>query len=284
MKANWGLLLLPSLLLFLLLLIVPQFVFLRTSFFRDLGVGQFEPGFRLDNYVEVFTDRFYLRSLLLNFYVSFCAVALSLLCAFPVAYILARMRSRWATIILALIVVSSLISVTIKVLGLMIIFGADGPFNRLALGLGLVSERLKLVGTEIGVIIGLTHYVLGFLILLLYSVIRTIPRSLEEAARIHGASRLRVFWRIVIPLSLPGVANGALIVFNLCMGAFVSAAILGGGKVLTLPVIIERTIVLETQYALGAALSGVLLATVLLINVAADRGLRRSQVVRGVRV
>ena len=98
-------------------------------------------------------------------------------------------------------------------------------------------------------------------------LIQTIPRSLEEAARIHGASRWRTMWRVVIPLSLPGIVNGSLIVFNLSMGAFVSAALLGGGKVLTLPVVIERTIVLETEYAMGGALSAILLGTVLLINI-----------------
>ena len=110
------------------------------------------------------------------------------------------------------------------------------------------------------------HYVMGFMVLMLFSVIQAIPRSLEEAALIHGATRWRVFSRIVIPLSLPGVVSGALIMFNLCMGAFVSAALLGGGKVLTFPVIIERTIILETRYAMAGTLSAVLLISVLLIN------------------
>jgi putative spermidine/putrescine transport system permease protein len=106
------------------------------------------------------------------------------------------------------------------------------------------------------------------MILVLFSVIQTIPRSLEEAALIHGASRARMFWRIVVPLSLPGLVGGALIVFNLSMGAFTSAALLGGGRVLTLPVLIQRTILLENKYAMAAALSALLLALVLAINVA----------------
>jgi putative spermidine/putrescine transport system permease protein len=115
-------------------------------------------------------------------------------------------------------------------------------------------------------VIGLMHFTLGFGVLLLYSVISTIPRSLEDAAAIHGASRPRVFWRVVLPLSLPGAIAGGLIMFNLCMGVFVSAAILGSGKVLTLPVLIQRTIILENRYAMGAALAAVLLVGALLIN------------------
>ena len=115
----------------------------------------------------------------------------------------------------------------------------------------------------------------------LFSVIQTIPRSLEEAARIHGASRWRTMWRVVIPLSLPGIVNGSLIVFNLSMGAFVSAALLGGGKVLTLPpVVIERTIVLETTYAMGGTLSAILLGTVLLINAVSVLLVRRLRAAR----
>ena len=91
-------------------------------------------------------------------------------------------------------------------------------------------------------VVGLSYFSFGFAVMLLYAVIRTIPRQLEEAAIIHGAGRLRTFWRILLPLSLPGVAGGFLTVFNLCMGAFTSAALLGAGRVLTLPVLIERTI------------------------------------------
>ena len=102
--------------------------------------------------------------------------------------------------------------------------------------------------------------------LVLFSMVQTIPRSLEEAAQIHGASRGRVFRRVVIPLCLPGLIGGSLMVFNLSMGAFTSAALLGGGKVLTLPVLIQRSIILETRYGMGAALSATLLVAVFLIN------------------
>src|SRR5690606_7223437 len=104
-------------------------------------------------------------------------------------------------------------------------------------------------------LIGLAQYAVGFMVLLLYGVLQSIPRSLEDAARVHGASLWRVFLRVLIPLSLPGITNGALIVFNLCMGAFTSAALLGGGRVLTLPVLIQQTLMVETRYGMAAALA-----------------------------
>lgn len=280
MNARWNLVLLPSAVVMLVLLFGTQFVFLRAGFYEDLGLGLIGDQLQIDNYVTAFRDSFYLGSLWLTIYLSAIVVACSLLLAYPAAYAIARMRSKWAMLVLAAIVVSSFVTVVIKVLGLIIIFGADGPINSLLNALGITDSPVRIVGTLAGVVIGLMHYVLGFLVLLLFSVIQTIPRSLEEAAQIHGASRWRTMWRVVIPLSLPGIVNGALIVFNLSMGAFVSAVLLGAGRVLTLPVVIEQTIVLQTEYGMGSALSAVLLASVLIINVISVLLVRRMRAAR----
>ena len=268
MRANWTLVLLPPMLFSFLLLGGTQFLFIRAGFYEDLGIGLIGNELVLSNYVTAFTDSFYFDALLLNIKVSSVVVICGVLCAYPVAYVIARMQSKqWAMILLAAIVVSSFVTIVIKVLGLIIIFGSDGALNRTLMGLGLIDEPLQIVGNIYGVVVGLMHYVLGFMVLMLFSVIQTIPRSLEEAALIHGASPYRMFMRVVFPLSLPGVVTGALIIFNLCMGAFVSAALLGGGRVLTLPVVVERTIVLDIEYAMGGTLSAILLISVILINV-----------------
>ncbi|MDA0260951.1 MAG: ABC transporter permease [Proteobacteria bacterium] len=280
MKARWEVLLLPSFIFCMALLIGTQFLFIRAGFFEDLGLGLLGTEFKLINYVELIQDPFYWNSLFLNIYLSAIVVVITLIFAYPVAYVVARMRSRWAMMLLAAIVVSSFVTIVIKALGLIIIFGTDGPLNLILVGLGIIDKPIKIVGNVFGVVVGLMHYVLGFMVLMLFSVIQAIPRSLEEAAQIHGASRWRVFARVVIPLSLPGVISGALIMFNLCMGAFVSAAILGGGKVLTLPVVIERTIVLESRYAMAGTLSAVLLLSVLLINLLSVYLVRRMRSAR----
>lgn len=266
MKARWEALLLPPLVVSFLLFAVPQFVFLRVSFFRDVGLGRVGSAFELSNYTQFLTDPFYLWSLALTIYLSAIAAFLAAIFGFPVAYILARMRSRWAPVLLATIVIASFITVVIKVLGLIIIFSATGPVNRVLMALAVVDRPIQVLGNRLGVVIGLLHYTMAFMVLVLFSLIQAIPRSLEEAAQVHGAGRARVFWRVVIPLSLPGLVAGSLTAFNLCMGAFTSAALLGGGKVLTLPVLIQRTIVLETRYGMAAAMSAVLLVAVFLIN------------------
>ena len=132
----------------------------------------------------------------------------------------------------------------------------------------MVQRPLSPYGSLWGVVVSQLLYTLPFMLLTLFSVIRTIPRSLEDAAEIHGAARWRVMWRVVVPLSLPGVIAGTLVVFNLSAGSFTSPALLGGGKVLTLPVLIQQTAMAQTKYGLAGALSAVLLLSVLLINLA----------------
>lgn len=268
MKARWHLILVPSLIVSLFLLLASQITFLRGSFFKDLRLGRLGTELTLENYARFLTDPLYLDSLILTTRLSATVAILTLVLAYPVAYILARMTSRWAMALLAALVAASFITIVIKVLGLIIIFSSGGALNRGLMALGIMAKPITIVGQPSGVVVGLMHFTLGFAVLLLYGVIRTIPLSLEDAATIHGAPRWRVFWRVVIPLSLPGLVVTALIVFNLCMGAFTSAALIGGGKVYTLPVLIQQTVIMQTRYAMGATISAVLMAVTLLINLA----------------
>lgn len=276
MNVRWGAWLVPPLVVSFLLFAIPQLVFLRMSLFRDLGLGRLGTRVEVGNYVESLSDPFYLSSLGLTVVLSAITVVLALLFGFPVAYVLARMRSRWGSVLLAVLVISSFVTVVIKVLGLIILFSANGPLNRTLVALG-VEGGVQMLGNRIGVVIGLLHYTLAFVVLLLFSVVQTIPRSLEEAAQVHAANRWRVFRRVVIPLCLPGIIAAALTVFNLSMGAFTSAALLGGGKVLTLPVLVQRTIILETKYGMGAALSAILLVAVVFINAVSIVAVARAQ-------
>lgn len=267
MNTRWEYLLIPSFVVSFVLLAASQLTFLRGSLSADMGLGNLSKAMGWGNYQTLFTDEFYLRSLWLTVKVSAIATVCTLLMSFPVAYVIARMRSRWAMIMLAGVVVSSFVTIVIKVYGLIVIFSADGGFNKLMMAIGLLDRPYTIIGNPTGVVVGLMQFTMGFAVLLLYSVVRTIPTSLEEAATVHGASRPRVFWRVILPLSLPGVIVGALMMFNMCMGAFTSASLLGGGRVFTLPVLIQRAVIVETKYGMGATLAAVLLVSVILINV-----------------
>lgn len=266
-RVRWGWLLWPPLVLSFLLFALPQIFFVWMSFYRNLGFGRIAPVFTIANYSRVFTDPLYISSLGLTLYLSATVTLIDVVLGFPTAYVLARARSRWASFWISVLLISSFITVVIKVLGLIVILSQNGLVNRLLQALGLVEAPLLLLSNNTGVLVGLIHYTLPLLVMLLFSMIQTIPLSLEEAAEIHGASRLAVFRRVLLPLAMPGLIAGSLMVFNMSMGAFTSAVLLGGGRVLTLPVLIQRKIIFDVDYPFGSALATVLLLVVFLLNV-----------------
>ena len=264
---SWRWLLWPSLALSVLLFALPQVFFIAMGLHRNLGFGRISETYTAANYVRIATDPLYLWSFGLTVALSLAVTVIGLVLGFPTAYVLARARARCASFLVSVLLISSFISVVIKVLGLIVILGDNGLVNSTLRAVRLPAIRM--LGNETGVLVGLVHYTLPFLVLILFSMIQTIPRSLEEAAAVHGASRLRVFRRVVLPLAMPGVITGGLIAFNMSMGAFTSAVLLGGGRVLTLPVLIQRKIVFDVDYPLGSALSTALVVSVLILNVAA---------------
>ena len=266
MKARRDLVLVPSLIISFVLMITSQLIFLKSSLFKDLGLGRTGDEVVFTNYIRFFTDDFYIHVLWLTVQVSFLAMLFTLIFGFPVAYMIARLRSRWAMVLLAGIVISTFVTIVIKVFGIYIMFSSSGIINKFLMGSGLLEKPFTVIGNNAGVVVGLMHFTLGFGVLVLYSVVQTIPRSLEEAAQIHGSNRWRVWRRVIIPLSLPGVTVSALMIFNMCMGAFTSAALLGGGRVFTLPVLIQRIVIMEVKYSMGGTLAAILLVSVLLIN------------------
>lgn len=264
------LIIIPALLSFGLL-VFPQAGFIWMSFHEDLGYGQVADETSLANYITIFTDSFYLRTIWLTLYLSAGATLTALLLAFPTAYALARIGGWTARVVLTLILTTSLITIVIKLLGLNILLGSSGLVNQTLQFLGIINAPLVLTNNEFGVYIGLIQYTLPILILLLFSVVQTIPPAMEEAAEIHGASRFYIWSRILLPLAKPGILAGGLIAFNMSMGAFTSAVLLGGGRVITMPVLIQQKMIQSTEYGMAAALSTVLLVFVFLLNILVAR-------------
>lgn len=275
LRFRWEWLLGPPLAASLILFVVPQLRFLRVSFYRDLGYARIDPVLTAENYVRFFTDPLLLQSLALTVALSAVTSLACLVMATPTAYLLARWRSPWVSLLVAVLLASSFVTIIIKVLGLNVLLSSEGLLNRALLALHLAAEPVRFLGNRLGVVIGLVHYVLPLMVLVLFSVFQTIPRRLEEAAEVHGASRAAVFRTVVFPLSLPGVIAGLLMIFNLCMGAFTTPAVLGGGRVQTLTVLIERKVRQDVDYPFGAAMATVLLVSVLGLNALTTFGVTR---------
>jgi len=158
------------------LLCAAQLAFLEGSLRRDLGLGRVAETISLENFVRFFGDSFYLEVLWITIKVSGLATLGTLLLGYPVAYSIARMRSRFAPMLLAGIVVASFVTIVIKAYGLIIIFSGKGWLNRALMATGLASEPYSIFGTQEGIVIGLMQFTIGYSVLVLYSVIRTRAR------------------------------------------------------------------------------------------------------------
>jgi putative spermidine/putrescine transport system permease protein len=263
----WRLILIVPLAVSLLLFAIPQYFFVSTSFHQNLGYGRFGEVLTLANYERIFTDSLYLAALGRTLALSAITAGICLVLGFPVAYVLARSESKWISLLLGLLVAATFITPVVKDLGLIILLSQGGLVNATLEALGLASAPVRWLGSEAGVVIGLAHYTLPLIVLMLHTVIQTVPRSLEDAAHAHGASRLRVFYAIIIPIIMPGMVAAALMVFNLAAGAFTTPALLGGGRVLTFPILIQRSVILDVDYPFAAALSSILLLFVFALNI-----------------
>lgn len=251
----------------LLLFAIPQYFFISTSFHQNLGYGKFSEAFTLHNYHRIFTDTLYLAALGKTLALSAITAGVCLMVGFPVAYVLARTQSKWVSLLLGLLVVSTFITPVVKDLGMIILLSQGGIVNAMLSVMGLISAPVHWLGSEAGVIIGLAHYTLPLIVLMLHTVIQTVPRNLEDAAHAHGASRARVFYGVIIPIIMPGMVAAALMVFNLAAGAFTTPALLGGGRVLTFSILIQRAVILDVDYPFAAALSSILLLFVFALNI-----------------
>jgi putative spermidine/putrescine transport system permease protein len=252
-----------------LLFLVPQFFFVRQSLLPSVAPGIAGDTITLDNYRAIAVDPFYWRVFGRTIALSTVSVAAALVLAFPTAYLLARIGSHVVRWLIVLLLISSFVSVVVKVLGLSLLLGTDGPVVRALRVVTLGFWDVRLLHNDASVAIGLVQYTLPLLVMIVFGVIQNVPPSVEEAAIVHGASDWRAFRRVLLPLVWPGTIAAALIAFNMNMGAFTSAVLLGGGKVLTVPIMIQRKIVLETDYPNAAALAVLLTIVVVVVNLVA---------------
>jgi len=266
MRLRWELFAIPAAFFFVIVFAIPLVFFISSSFHQDLGYGRVSENFTLGNYAKVVSDPFFLRVIKVSLSLSLQTVLFSLVLAFPVARFFVRSQSRWKSVLVPLFFISSFITVVIRALGWIIVLRSNGPINQALIGLNLLHEPIRFLGSEIGVVIGLVHFVLPLAVLALISVLQTIPGSLEEAARTLGARPFRVFTRVVFPISLPGVIAVSLMIFSMTISIFTSIMLLGGGRVMALPVLIQQEIVRKVNYAMGSTLSMLLLISVLVVN------------------
>lgn len=223
--------------------------------------------FTLENYTIFFKDTYYLQILWRTVKLGLLSVLACLVLGYPVAMFMAQTSGKLRGIITFLIISPHLISVVIRNFGWVVILGEKGWINSTLLKLGLIDTPLKLLYNELGVVIGLTDSLIVYMILAIATSLYQIDGSLYKAAGILGAGKVRTFFTVTLPLTLPGIVAGTTLVFSLSMSAFVTPALMGGTSVKVLPVIAYEKIMAQLNWPLGAALSFLLLgSTIALVS------------------
>lgn len=244
--------LLPALILIALFFVLPVLALLLRS------VTEPAPG--LQNYAALLGDGTYARVFVNTFLVAAVVTAVTVLIAFPIAWMLAIMPAALASLVFGVIILSMWTNLLTRTYAWMVLLQRTGVINRALLAIGIIDQPLPLINNLTGVTIGMVYIMLPFMILPLVGTLRAIDPMTLRAAALCGASPIQAFRRILLPLSLPGIAAGGLMVFVMSLGYFVTPALLGGTSNMMLAEMIAQMIQSLLNWGLGSAAAFILLA------------------------
>ncbi len=265
----------PALLLVLIILVIPVGWLFYVSFIGADG------NFSLENYERMIKRKSYSRIFITTFQVSLLTTGLCILIGYPLAYFMSQLPVKWANLCLVTVLLPFWTSLLVRTYAWLVLLQKQGLVNQWAISLGLWDEPLKFVHNMTGTLIGMVHIMLPFLILPVYGAMRSIDRDYLKAASNLGASPRRAFWTVFFPLSTPGLFAGSLMVFVLCLGFFVTPAVLGGGRVIMVSMKIVSNIELFVNWGAASALGVVLLVMTAFILWIASRFLKLEQMTGG---
>lgn len=269
-KRPW-VLLSPSLLAISLLVVIPMAFILVYSFYENIDLAVDKVAFQFGNWHEVATDGYYHMAIWKTLRLSLIVTVLAGILGYIPAYFIAMTKFRDKWLLLLLLILPFWISFIIRTLSWIHIFGNQGALNGLFRMLGLTDAPLSLMYNEFTVIIGFIHVFLPYMILNIYVSLEGIDENLEPAARTLGATPWQAFREVTLPLSMPGLAAGCLLVFVLTGGSYVTPLILGGPSDFLFGNLIYDAIVTELNWPMGATLSFTLLLLLGLVVVIYSR-------------
>ena len=225
----------------------------------------------LENYGFVLSRRLYLEAIVRTFAIGVAVGLIDILLAYPLAYFLVRTRSRWKGLLIALSLAPLLASVVVRTYGWYVILNRSGVANDVLLALGLIGDRIAFMPSSGAITIGLAHALLPYAVLTVMGGLDGIHPNLERAAMSLGASRLRTFLSVTLPLSMPGVVGGFLLCFSIAISAYATPAILGGPATQVLATAIYGFMTQLLDWSIGAALAVILVVSSLVLLYLASR-------------
>lgn len=237
-----------------LFVLIPNAMIIGTSFLTRDEANLIEMTFTFDNYLRLM-DPLYVKVLWHSFYMAIVATLLCLVIGYPFAYIVAKMPEKWRPIMLFLVIVPFWTNSLIRTYGLKIVLGTQGILNKSLIALDIIDKPIRIMYTESAVMIGLVYILLPFMILPLYSAIEKLDNTYLEAARDLGANKLQTLLKVVLPLTMPGIIGGCLLVLLPALGMFYIADLLGGAKNLLIGNVIKSQVLNARDWPFGAATS-----------------------------
>ncbi|MGF7160088.1 putative spermidine/putrescine transport system permease protein [Rhodoligotrophos appendicifer] len=255
---QWLLLALLPIILFAVLYGLPVYQLFRGSLDRFDPITGASSAFQFDFYTKFLTDSFYLGVLWRTIRISLMITVICAVAGYPISYFIARTESRFRTFMLIVLIVPMVTSPVVIAYGWLIILGTKGIVNDTLIGLGLVDSPVKLVFREFTLVLGLVYANCAFMIFAVSASLRSLDWNLVLASRSLGASGRRAFMAIVLPLSLPGLAAGSLIVFSLSMSAYAVPALVAGPQVKVMSVLIYQQGMSLLNWPFAACMSVIL--------------------------
>lgn len=250
------------------MMVVPAFLLLAALYLYPMfhigSISFTDPSPGLQNYHKIFTSGTYGKIFYQTFSMCVVVTLICLVLGYLIAYTVDHVESRrTVALMLFFVLVPFWTSILIRAYSWIVILRQDGIINHFLMRLGLTSEPAVLVRNRFGVIVGMVHVMLPFMILPIFSVMKGIDKQLIQAARSLGAKSFTTFWKIYLPLSMPGVYAGVILVFILSLGFYITPVLLGGGKFVMLAEYIALQIQLVLRWGMGSALAILLLLIVL---------------------
>ncbi|MEK3854257.1 ABC transporter permease [Cytobacillus sp. FSL H8-0458] len=276
-RLDTWLLLLPTLGIFIFFFLLPLFFLFITSFKNfdaSTGVGN---EWTLQNYIKFMSDPFYLGVVWRTVKIALLTTLITIIISYPVAFQIARSKGRARNYLTLLVLSPLLISMVIRCYGWVILLSSNGVVNNTLLKLGWIDQPLTLLYTELSVVIGMVHVLFPYMVLSIMGSLEKIDPSVIRASQNLGASSFRTFFSILLPLTLPGVFAGSVMVFSLSVSSFVTPAILGGPQVKVMSYLTYEQVAVMLNWPYGGAIGFLLILIATITIIAYSKILARSE-------
>jgi len=265
----------PLLVVLLVAFVAPVLVMLPLSLREYVPGAGMSDQWTLENYREIFTDGYFLEAMARTLALGLGVTLLCLLLGYPLAYAMAHAKPRLRLALTLLVIFPMLLNLVVRSFGWIVLLANRGLLNNLFMDIGLITRPIKMMFNLFGVLVGMVHIFLPFMVLMLVPVIQAISRDVRDAACTLGAGRARTFWSVTLPLSAPGILAGGIMVFVLTISALVTPRMLGGPTYKVMATLIYDDFLQTLNWPAGAAMSFVLMLFTLIMIGLSSRWLRR---------